>query len=249
MQIGHAAPADTVSHTLYPVPQHLKTALLMEILRSTETGSVLVFTRTKHRARRLAQQLQQAGFSATSLQGNLSQNQRQAALDGFRSGDFRIMVATDIAARGIDVLDISHVINYDMPDTTDAYTHRIGRTGRAERTGQAYSLMTIEDVAVVHGVERVLGHPLERRMLPGFDYRGTTIAPDRETEREPRQAGNFRTGRRPAPRSAQGQPANGRQYERGPRPSQDAVPAHEPISRGRPVGRRAQPGLRDLGRS
>jgi len=170
VQIGHAAPADTVSHALYPVPQHLKMALLTELLRTTDTQAVLVFTRTKHRAKKLAQQLQQAGFRVTSLQGNLSQNQRQAALDGFRAGAFRIMVATDIAARGIDVLSISHVVNYDMPDTTDAYTHRIGRTGRAEQTGEAYTLVTPEDADAVLAVERVLGQKLERRTLPGFGY-------------------------------------------------------------------------------
>ena len=151
MQIGHAAPVETVSHALYPVAPHLKTALLTELLRGTGPGSVLIFTRTKHRAKRVAEQLERAGFEATSLQGNLSQNKRQAALDGFRAGDFRIMVATDIAARGIDVLSISHVINYDMPDTTDAYTHRIGRTGRAEQTGEAYTLVTADDVNEVRG--------------------------------------------------------------------------------------------------
>ena len=188
VQIGHAAPVETVSHALYPVPQHLKTALLTELLRGTETGSVLVFTRTKHRAKRVAQQLQRAGFEATSLQGNLSQNQRQAALDGFRAGEFRIMVATDIAARGIDVLSISHVINYDMPDTTDAYTHRIGRTGRAEQTGEAFTLVTPEDADAVRGVERVLGHKLERRTLPGFDYRAPAPSVDREFAPRPAPA-------------------------------------------------------------
>ena len=121
-----------------------------------------------------------AGFEATSLQGNLSQNKRQAALDGFRAGDFRIMVATDIAARGIDVLSISHVINYDMPDTTDAYTHRIGRTGRAEQTGEAYTLVTADDVNEVRDVERVLGYRLERRTVPDFDYRAPAPARDHE---------------------------------------------------------------------
>ena len=107
---------------------------------------MLIFTRTKHRAKRLGEQLEKAGFSAASLQGNLSQNQRQAALDGFRDGTFQILVATDIAARGIDVSQISHVINYDMPDTAEAYTHRIGRTGRAARTGDAFTLVSHEDI-------------------------------------------------------------------------------------------------------
>ncbi len=186
VQIGLAAPVETVSHALYPVPQHLKTGLLIRLLRSTETDSVLVFTRTKHRAKKLAQHLQANGFDATSLQGNLSQNKRQASLDGFRTGAYRIMVATDIAARGIDVLSISHVINYDMPDTTDAYIHRIGRTGRAEQTGFAYTLVTPEDAVAVRDVERVLGYRLERRTLPDFDYRAAPPLKDTEFASDPR---------------------------------------------------------------
>jgi ATP-dependent RNA helicase RhlE len=178
VQIGEAAPATTVSHALYPVEPHLKTALLLELLRHTDTDSVLVFTRTKHRARRLGEQLKKAGHSATSLQGNLSQNKRQAALDGFRSGKYQIMVATDIAARGIDVSSISHVINYDMPDTAEAYTHRIGRTGRAAKTGDAFTLVTSEDTDMVRAIERVLGSKVERRTLSGFDYQAK--APARE---------------------------------------------------------------------
>ncbi len=186
IQVGHAAPIETVSHAVYPVAPHLKTPLLMELLLATGDGPVLVFTRTKHRAKRVAEQLERAGLRATSLQGNLSQSRRQAALDGFRNGDFRILVATDIAARGIDVVGISHVINYDMPETTDAYTHRIGRTGRAERTGEAYTLVSAEDVDAVRAVERVLGYKLERRTLSGFDYRAAT-AIEHEFARGPRQ--------------------------------------------------------------
>jgi len=207
VQVGHSAPVETVSHALYPVAQHLKTSLLTELLRGTETESVLVFTRTKHRAKRLAQQLDQAGFNATSLQGNLSQNQRQASLDGFRAGEFRVMVATDIAARGIDVLSISHVINYDMPDTPDAYTHRIGRTGRAEQTGEAYTLVTPEDTIAVRDVERVLGQKIERRTLPDFDYRAPAPARDREFARDPQP--QSRAYRPQQPRAATQQPSRG----------------------------------------
>jgi ATP-dependent RNA helicase RhlE len=170
VQVNSPAPAPTVAHTLYPVASHLKTALLLQLLRHTETASVLIFTRTKHRAQRLGDQIERAGYPTTSLQGNLSQNQRQAAIHGFRNGSYRVLVATDIAARGIDVSRISHVINYDMPDTTDAYTHRIGRTGRAEKTGDAFSLVTREDEAMVRSIEHVLGTRLERRKLDGFDY-------------------------------------------------------------------------------
>jgi len=214
VQIGRSAPAETVSHTLYPVPTHRKTELLIELLRTTEFEAVLVFTRTKHRAKRLAQELQRDGFRATSLQGNLSQNQRQAAMEGFRSGAYRIMVATDIAARGIDVLSISHVINYDMPDTADAYTHRIGRTGRAEQAGQAYSLFTPADVDTLRAVERVLGHRLERRILPDFDYRGPSLSagPEPVGDREP----HAETSRDPSPETARpvasGRPLGGTRF-------------------------------------
>ena len=187
VQIGRMLPATTVSHALYPVGQHLKTALLKGLLRRTSTESVLVFTRTKHRAERVAQQLISAGFRAASLQGDLSQYQRQAALDGFRAGSVKILVATDVAARGIDVLSISHVINYDMPDTTDAYTHRIGRTGRIGATGDAFTFVTTEDVAMVRALEHLLNAPLERRTLQDFDYRA--CASDSEVIRSPHRFG------------------------------------------------------------
>jgi ATP-dependent RNA helicase RhlE len=170
VQIGRALPAITVSHALYPVKQHLKTALLKAILCKTKIESALIFARTKHRTGRVAQQLARAGFRATSLQGDMPQYQRQAALDGFRDGSFKILVATDIAARGIDVLDISHVVNYDMPDSTDAYTHRIGRTGRIGKTGEAFTFVTSKDTAMVQALERLLKKPLEHRTLPDFDY-------------------------------------------------------------------------------
>ena len=186
VQIGRPVPATTVSHALYPVKEHLKTALLMELLHRTETESVLVFTRTKHRAERVAQQLEKADYNATSLQGNMSQDRRQAALDGFRDGSFKILVATDIAARGIDVLHISHVINYDMPQSTNAYTHRIGRTGRVDKTGDAFTFVTSQDTAMVRDLEYVLEAILERRTLQGFDY--TTSAPGSEPIRYPRQS-------------------------------------------------------------
>ena len=163
-------PVHTVSHALYPVQQHLKTPLLLALLDQTDTGSVLIFTRTKHRAQRLAQQISQAGYRVTSLHGNRTQGQRQAALNGFRNGFYQIMVATDIAARGLDVENISHVINYDMPDTTDAYIHRIGRTGRAKRLGDAFTFTTPEDMEVVHSLEKIMGQRLPRTTLPEFNY-------------------------------------------------------------------------------
>ena len=170
VQVDRQLPAKTVSHTLYPVEQHLKTDLLKEILRKTKTESVLVFTRTKHRAERVAEQLVRAGYRVRSLQGNLPQNRREAALEGFRTGDVKILVATDIASRGLDVLSISHIINYDMPGSTDDYIHRIGRTGRAEKTGDALTFVTRADEDQVRALEKLLDTSLERLTLQDFDY-------------------------------------------------------------------------------
>jgi ATP-dependent RNA helicase RhlE len=192
VQIGHSAPVDSVSHSIYPVKQHLKTKLLTAVLRSFETDSVLVFTRTKHRADRVALQLKRTGFRATALHGDLAQNRRQAALDGFRDGSVKILVATDIAARGIDVLSISHVINLDMPENVDAYTHRIGRTGRIDQKGDALTFVTAADAAVVREIEEVLKAPLERRKLQGFDY--NAAAPEIPADAPRRPSGGGRTG-------------------------------------------------------
>jgi ATP-dependent RNA helicase RhlE len=170
VQVGITAPADTVSHALYPVAQHLKTALLLKLLGNTKPRSVLIFTRTKHRAKSLGKKLITAGYRSASLQGNLSQSRRQAALDGFRDGTFQILVATDIASRGIDVTKISHVINYDIPSTPEAYIHRIGRTGRATCNGEAFTFITGEDKDMVHAINRIIGSEIEHRTLSTFDY-------------------------------------------------------------------------------
>jgi ATP-dependent RNA helicase RhlE len=170
VQIGAAAPADTVSHALFPVAPHLKTALLMKLLGHARSGSVLVFTRTKSRAKSLDEKLARAGYRSASLQGNLSQGRRRAALDGFRCGKFQILVATDIAARGIDVCNVSHVINYDIPTTPEAYIHRIGRTGRAERSGEAFTLITTEDTSMVRAINQAVGRRVEQRTLTDFNY-------------------------------------------------------------------------------
>jgi superfamily II DNA/RNA helicase len=170
VKVGHEAPADTVKHTFYPIARHLKATLLFKLLENLSTDPILVFTRTKHRAKRLAEKLAKAGYHSTSLQGNLSQTRRQHAMDGFKSGKYQILVATDIAARGIDVANVSHVINYDMPGTSELYTHRIGRTGRAERNGEAFSLITDEDKQLVRVINSAVGMPVEQRTLPGFNY-------------------------------------------------------------------------------
>lgn len=170
IKVGSTAPTTTVSHAIYPVSQQQKTSLVQALLREISSESVLIFTRTKHRAKGLSASLRDNGFKATELQGNLSQSRRKAAMDGFRSGRYQILVATDIAARGIDISSISHVINYDMPATVEAYTHRIGRTGRAAKTGDAFTLVTGADHMMVRSIERVLGAPIERRTVEKFAY-------------------------------------------------------------------------------
>jgi superfamily II DNA/RNA helicase len=146
VQVAHDMPVETVSHTFFPVAQHLKTALLLKLLDAERTEAVLIFTRTRHRARKLGGKLAKLGYRSTSLQGNLSQAQRKKAMNGFKSGKYKVLVATDIAARGIDVAAVSHVINFDMPSTPEIYIHRIGRTGRAQRSGEAFTLYSSDDM-------------------------------------------------------------------------------------------------------
>lgn len=204
VKVQREAPAETVSHAFYPVAQHLKAKLLLKLLETMPSEAVLVFTRTKHRAKQLGVKLAKAGYRSTSLQGNLSQAKRQEAMGGFKSGKYQILVATDIAARGIDVANVSHVINFDMPDTPQTYIHRIGRTGRAERTGEAYTLITGEDNYMVRAIHSALGKPVDRRELDDFDY--TVSKPkqsgDQRPSRRPRQAPAGGRGKRPSsPRS------------------------------------------------
>ena len=170
VQIGMIAPAKTVSHALYPVPNNLKKNLLLALLSQTPTGRVLIFTRTKYRARNLARDLAKQKYHVSALQGNMSQNQRQRAINGFRDGKYDILVATDIAARGIDVTQITHVINFDIPNTVDAYTNRIGRTGRVDQTGEAFTFVAEADSQMVRAIEKVLGAQIERRRVHSFDY-------------------------------------------------------------------------------
>jgi len=191
IKIGHAAPVETVSHRFYPVQMEGKTALLKDILDKTEMESVLIFTRTKSRAKSVALQLDRSGYKVTSLHGNLTQQKRQTALDGFRDGRYEIMVATDIAARGIDVTRISHVINYDMPATTDAYTHRIGRTGRAAKTGDAFTFVTGQDVGLAHSLKRVLGEKLEYQSVAGLTI---SMPTSQENDRTLRSANGRKPG-------------------------------------------------------
>jgi ATP-dependent RNA helicase RhlE len=163
-------PATGITAAVYPVAQNRKTALLTLLLRSPNMNSVLVFTRTKHRAERLGEQLQSRGFSVAIIHGNRSQGQREQALDQFKDGKAMVMVATDIAARGLDIQDISHVINYDVPNTAEDYVHRIGRTGRAQAIGDAFTLVAYEEEAAMSEIEKSLGTTLPRVTRPDFDY-------------------------------------------------------------------------------
>ncbi|WP_075075103.1 DEAD/DEAH box helicase [Longilinea arvoryzae] len=197
VEINVSRPVDTVQHAVYSVEQEHKVDLLLELLPQAKGEKVLIFTRTKHRAKRLSIQLSKAGLAATSLQGNLSQSARQSAMDGFRSGRVKVMVATDIAARGIDVTHISHVINFDMPDTPEAYTHRIGRTGRMYNVGTALSLVTPDDLPMLRTIEKNIGRRIERRQLAGFDAQPqSSDRPASFDSREPRPSASPR--RQPA---------------------------------------------------
>ncbi len=165
VQISRIQPAKSVEHTLFDIDQKQKTRLLVHLLQEKDLKTTLVFTRTKHKARNLATQLETMGYKAAALQGNMSQSRRQQSLDGFKDGTYTILVATDIAARGIDVTGISHVINYDMPDTAEAYIHRTGRTGRAASTGEAFTFATREDDRIIRVIERSLNEKLQRQTV------------------------------------------------------------------------------------
>jgi len=164
------APAVGVTHTVYPVAQELKSALLVALPAQPEAPSVLVFTRTKHRANRLADSLGRHGVKAERIHGNRSQAQRTAALAGFKDGRFQVLVATDIAARGIDIEALSHVVNFDVPGLPEEYIHRVGRTARAEAVGDALTLVSPDEEADLRGIERAVGKRFPRTTLPGFDY-------------------------------------------------------------------------------
>ena len=222
VQIGTIAPAKTVSHAIYPIPDKLKRDLLLALLQQTPTGRALVFTRTKHRARTLALELAKKSFRVAALQGNMSQNARQQAMDGFRAGKFDIMVATDIAAHGIDVPEVSHVINFDFPNTADTYLHRIGRTGRAEHTGEAFTFAGADDANMVREVERELGMKIERRRLPGFDYGDFTPEEQfREERMGLHRAGGQSNGGRAGRSTRDSRPRNGQNNAQNSRQNND----------------------------
>lgn len=176
IQVEQATTPAAITQTLFPVPEHLKAQLLRQLLCEEKMDSVLVFARTKHRADRVAKQLQRADVRAAVMHGDRSQGQRIAALEDFRRGKSCVLVATDIAARGIDVEGISHVVNYDVPMQPEDYVHRIGRTGRAQAAGRAYTLVTPIDEGMVRRIEAVLRQKIERRHVDGLDYHASAFA-------------------------------------------------------------------------
>ena len=181
IEIDHTKPLTSITHTFFRTAANRKSTLLQSILTEGKVSTAIVFTRTKHKAKNLARQLSNKGYKAISLQGNLSQQQRHQALNGFKTGTYDILVATDIAARGIDVVGVSHVINYDMPGTSEDYIHRSGRTGRASRSGEAYTFATTDDQKMVKSLERTLEGELVYRDSPGIDVMADAVIDSEST--------------------------------------------------------------------
>jgi ATP-dependent RNA helicase RhlE len=176
IQIGaRRTPAETVKHVIYPVSDQQKSDLLLELLKRVNFNSVLIFCRTKHGADRIAGLLKRNNHAVAVLHSNRTQKEREQALQGFRSGRYEVLVATDIAARGLDIADVSHVINYDVPQHPEDYIHRIGRTGRAEAHGDAFTIMIAEDASHVFAIERFISQKIPRVKLENFDYRYTML--------------------------------------------------------------------------
>jgi ATP-dependent RNA helicase RhlE len=236
---------ESVTHAIYPVPMHLKFPLLLALLEKTDFRSVIVFTRTKHGADKIAKKLKAEQHSVAVLHGNRSQGQRKDALTGFKEGRYEVMVATDIAARGLDVEGVTHVINYDIPGTPDDYVHRIGRTGRAAAEGDAFTLVSPDQTGEVRAIEKFINARIPQLELEGFDYKAKATAPtpgEARTERDPRQrdqrsfgGGGGRPqsrGRGPGPAAHPSSP-----YGAPARPLSATGPAprHEPREAGAPL--------------
>ena len=220
-----STPATGITHAVYPVPQALKASLLVRLL-GVDIHDALVFTRTKHRADRLARHLAQAGVAVERIHGNRSQAQRTQALNGFKSRKYRVLVATDIAARGIDVVGLGHVVNFDVPGDADDYVHRVGRTGRAEAAGTAFTLVSPEEEGVLRNIERVIGRRLPRVTVPDFDYtarpqsleipHAVRIADIRRRKKEERERARMNAARRAAGQRSAPAPAPERGFRRRP---------------------------------
>ncbi len=263
------APASGITQALYPVPEELKTDLLLELMRRDEVGSAIIFCRTKHRVNRLTERLEKAGITAARIHGNRSQGRRTEALDGFKTGACRVLVATDIVARGIDVEDLEHVINFDVPKVPEDYIHRVGRTARAGATGDAYTFVSPEEEGDLKAIERAVGRRIERRTVQGFDYSrkgGEKLEipiKDRIAEIRARKAEDRARAAAKAERKAQNlaqQEARGARpassgggrprTDSGPRPERDARPGNGPRPQGGPSsgGEGASRGRRRGGR-
>jgi ATP-dependent RNA helicase RhlE len=214
VQIGRRSnPAETVTQFVYEVPGHLKMPLLLHLLRDSTLNMVLVFSRTKHGADKIAHRLDEQGIRTAALHANRSQNQRLRALKDFKSGAVRVLVATNIAARGIDVDGISHVVNYDFPMHAEDYVHRIGRTGRARAVGDAISFVAPEEHDDLRSAERFIGRGIVRKRAEGFDYRAPA-PPRTNSGHAPRQPGSMpRQGRSPSSGNAQARHSRPRQWE------------------------------------
>ena len=243
IELSSSKPVETVSHSLFPVDEATKLDLLVHIFETDKPKSAIVFTRTKHRAKRMAEKLAKLGLKAVALQGNMSQGQRERAMEGFRAGRMDVLVATDIAARGIDVAAVSHVINFDLPMTPEAYTHRIGRTGRSERTGVAYTFVVPDDSDGVKAIEKLLGSPIERRYVEGLSRRragergasaGDKVPPTNRNDLDERPPRPARREREVAQRSSTGGRASSSKF--GPRTSNGR--ASTPASNKRGTGAR-----------
>ena len=237
-----SAPAVGITQAVYPVARELKSALLAELVRSGIIEDAIVFTRTKHRANRLADYLDRQGISTARIHGNRSQGQRTLALQGFKAGRFKILVATDIMARGIDIEELGHVVNFDVPADPDSYIHRVGRTARAEQTGDAFTFVSPDEEQDLRTIERAVGKPLPRVTLPSFDYSqrpkekleiplGERLAAARAARRPKKPAGTVGSRRLPDGRTQASQGRDAR--------FQAMLDRHAPLAPGaRPAGYR-----------
>jgi ATP-dependent RNA helicase RhlE len=249
-------PATGITHAAYPIAQHLKSPLLLHLLKTGEMQSVVAFTRTKHRADRLANYLSKNGIECARIHGNRSQNQRTEALAGFKNGQYRVLVATDIAARGIDVEALSHVVNFDVPHVADDYIHRVGRTARAEATGDAFTFVSDEEIGDLRDIEKALGQPIPRLKAPGFDTSavqaerpetpiGERIAAIRARKAEDRARAVAKAARKQQNQQSQPAPAQ-RGNGRAPYPRPAASPAGARSQQGRSPARPAGSSFRPL---
>ena len=196
VEIGvRLSPAETVEHVIYPVAESQKTALLLQLLQRVEWASVIVFCRTKHRADQIASVLKRNRQAVAVLHSNRTQHEREEALKGFRSGRYEVLVATDIASRGLDIADVSHVVNFDVPQHPEDYIHRIGRTGRAEHTGDALTLMVAADITHVRAIERFIGQKIPRIKLDNFDYQYTALFEEEKPGQKSGMTGKVRGAR------------------------------------------------------